>query len=89
MPDRVSRGLIISLLAGLPIAAVASPGVNENGGKSDSTKPAKSDGYVGHPGKNGAKCSTCGLFMAPNHCNVIPGIVSPNGHCNLYLAKKK
>ena len=34
--------------------------------------------------KNGAKCSNCSLFQAPNACQSVEGPISPNGWCNIY-----
>ncbi len=37
--------------------------------------------------KDGAKCSTCVNFVAPNACKVVAGTISPNGWCVAYAPK--
>jgi hypothetical protein len=37
--------------------------------------------------KDGAKCSTCVNFIAPNACKVVAGNISPNGWCVAYAPK--
>jgi len=37
--------------------------------------------------KDGAACSTCALFQAPNSCSLVDGAISPNGWCRFYSKK--
>jgi hypothetical protein len=37
--------------------------------------------------KDGAMCSTCVNFVAPNACKVVKGEISPNGWCVAYAPK--
>ncbi len=36
---------------------------------------------------NGAMCSSCVNFVAPNACKVVAGTISPNGWCVAYAPK--
>lgn len=47
---------------------------------------AKAAGYQETP-KDGAACSTCALFKAPNSCTLVDGEISPNGWCRFYSKK--
>ncbi len=46
----------------------------------------KAAGYQDTP-KDGAACSTCALFKAPNTCTLVDGDISPNGWCRFYAKK--
>ncbi len=37
--------------------------------------------------KDGAKCSTCVNFIAPNACQIVSGTISPDGWCIAYGPK--
>jgi len=37
--------------------------------------------------KDGAMCSGCTNFVAPNACKVVSGTISPNGWCVAYAPK--
>jgi len=37
--------------------------------------------------KDGAQCSGCVNFVAPNACKVVAGTISPNGWCVAYAPK--
>ena len=37
--------------------------------------------------KDGAKCSICANFVAPNACKVVAGSISPEGWCVAYAPK--
>ncbi len=43
--------------------------------------------YQAEP-KEGAKCSGCAQFQAPNACAIVAGNVSPNGWCVAYAPKE-
>ncbi|MDE2112288.1 MAG: high potential iron sulfur protein [Alphaproteobacteria bacterium] len=42
--------------------------------------------YQDHP-KDKHHCSICAHFKPPNSCNIVAGVVSPNGWCRLYSPK--
>ncbi len=42
--------------------------------------------YQGSP-KDGAMCSGCANFVAPNACKVVSGTISPSGWCVAYAPK--
>ncbi len=37
--------------------------------------------------KDGAKCSICANFVAPNACKVVAGTISPDGWCVAFAPK--
>jgi hypothetical protein len=37
--------------------------------------------------KDGAQCSSCVNFVAPNACKVVSGTISPSGWCVAYAPK--
>jgi len=37
--------------------------------------------------KNGQQCSTCVPFEPPSACKIVESPISPNGWCQLYIAK--
>jgi hypothetical protein len=37
--------------------------------------------------KDGAKCSTCVNFVAPNSCKIVAGTINPEGWCVAYAPK--
>jgi len=43
--------------------------------------------YQAEP-KEGAKCSGCAQFQAPNACAIVVGNISPNGWCVAYAPKE-
>jgi hypothetical protein len=86
MADNISRGEIISLLAGLPAAvavttAAASAATDDSGGTKKQYK------YQLKPGPKGQKCGGCSLFKAPGSCLLVKGKISPNGYCIAYSPK--
>ena len=83
MSDRISRGEIISLLAGIPVAALMTTGI----ASADDMATRKTYKYQDKPGKGGAKCAGCTLFKAPNKCSVVPGNIKPTGWCIAYSPK--
>jgi hypothetical protein len=34
--------------------------------------------------KGDQMCSNCKLFVAPNSCQTVDGVISPNGYCTIY-----
>ena len=87
MSDRISRGEIISLLAGLPLAVAATTAVASAADDSGGTKAQFK--YVAKSTVAGKKCSGCALFKAPSSCSVVKGKISPNGYCIAYAPKAK
>ena len=87
MADRISRGEIISLLAGLPIAVAATTGIAAAADDSGGTKATYK--YQSTPGPKGQMCSGCSLFKAPAACAIVKGKISPKGYCIAYSAKAK
>ena len=80
MADHISRGEIISLLAGIPLAVVATAGTAS---AADNKAQFK---YQATP-KGSAKCSGCRFFKKPAACSIVTGKISPNGWCIAYAAK--
>jgi hypothetical protein len=87
MADRISRGEIISLLAGIPLAVAATSGAAFAADDSGGTKAQFK--YITKPGPGGKKCAECSLFKAPNACLVVKGKISPNGYCTSFAPKAK
>lgn len=87
MADRISRGEIISLLAGLPIAVAATTGIAAAADDSGGTKATYK--YQAKPGPGGKVCGTCSLFKAPAACAIVKGKISPTGYCIAYSPKAK
>ena len=85
MADRVTRGEIISLLAGLPVAVAATTGIAAAADDSGGTKATYK--YITKPGPKGQKCGGCALFKAPASCGLVKGKISPNGYCIAYAPK--
>jgi hypothetical protein len=79
--EHQSRGHIISLIAGIPLAAVAATGIAS---AADNKAQFK---YVDKSAKPGQKCSGCKLFKAPAGCTVVTGKISPNGWCISWVKK--
>ncbi len=87
MPDRLSRGAIISLIAGLPLAAAS--GSIALAVTDDSSGTKKSFKYQTKPGPGGKDCAGCSFFRAPSGCLIVKGKISPKGYCISYAPKAK
>jgi len=85
MSDRISRAEVISLLAGLPLAAAATTAAASAADDSGGTKAQFK--YVAKSTLAGKKCSGCTLFKAPSSCSVVKGKISPNGYCIAFSPK--
>ena len=88
MSDRISRGEIISLLAGVSLVAAAATtaaasAADDSGGTKAQYK------YQAKPGPAGQKCGGCALFKAPAGCSLVKGKISPSGYCIAYSPKAK
>ena len=86
MADRISRGEIISIIAGLPLAVAATTGIASAADDSGGTKASFK--YQEKP-KGAQECDKCSLFMAPNACKVVKGKISPKGWCIAFAPKAK
>jgi hypothetical protein len=87
MSDRISRSEVISLIAGLPIAVAATTGAASAADDSGGTKAQYK--YITKPGPKGQKCSGCTLFKPPASCQIVKGVISPNGYCIAFSPKAK
>ncbi len=85
MSDRLSRGEVISLIAGLPLAVAATTGIAAAADDSGGTKAQFK--YVDVSKTAGKNCAGCALFKAPNACSVVKGKISPKGYCIAYAPK--
>jgi hypothetical protein len=85
MSNRISRGEIISLLVGMPIAVAVTADPASAADDSGGTKAKYK--YISKPGPKGQKCSGCSLFKPPAACVVVKGKISPNGYCTAYAPK--
>jgi hypothetical protein len=85
MSNRISRGEIISLLVGVPIAVAVTAGRASAADDSGGTKAKYK--YISTPGPKGQKCSGCSLFKPPAACVPVKGKISPNGYCIAYAPK--
>ena len=83
----MSRGEIISLLAGIPAAVAVTTGVAAAADDSGGTKAQYK--YQLKPGPGGKKCGTCALFEPPSKCKLVKGKISPNGYCIAFSPKPK
>ena len=87
MSDRISRGEVISLIAGLPLAVAATTGLASAADDSSGTKAQFK--YVDKSTMAGKTCSGCTLFKAPSSCSVVKGKINPKGYCIAYAPKAK
>jgi hypothetical protein len=85
MADRISRGEIISLLAGIPLIAAATTAVASAADDSSGTKAQYK--YVDKSTKAGQACKNCALFKAPSSCVVVKGHIAAAGWCAAYAPK--
>jgi hypothetical protein len=74
------------LLQGAAIAVGGAAVLVAAVGPAEAKMAQQAAGYQDSP-KNGAQCSTCSLFKAPNACNLVDGTISPNGWCKFYSKK--
>ena len=79
------RGILrtgLTILAGGVLATAATTAARADDDKVDQSTVQ----YQTSP-KDGAMCSTCTNFVAPNACKVVSGTISPNGWCVAYAPK--
>jgi hypothetical protein len=87
MPDRISRGEILSLLTGVPLAIAAATSAASASDDSGGTKAKYK--YISTPGPKAQKCIACALFVSPAGCTIVKGNISPNGYCIAFAPKAK
>jgi hypothetical protein len=87
MADRISRGEIISLLAGIPAAVAVTTSIASAADDSGGTKAQYK--YVATSKIKGKVCAGCSLFKAPAACQLVKGKISPKGYCIAYSPKAK
>jgi hypothetical protein len=75
------RRILISLIGSAPIAALSV------GGAGAGPKVAQSAGHYQPTPKEGQACAGCYAFLAPDHCQLLAGEISPSGWCRLWKAK--
>jgi hypothetical protein len=85
MADKISRGEIISLLAGIPAAVAVTTAAASAADDSAGTKAQYK--YQLKPGPKGQKCSGCSLYSGHGTCSLVKGKISPNGYCIAYSPK--
>jgi len=85
--DQVSRkDALISLLS-LPLAASAIAATT-NAVSAQALDP-KAVGYITKSKIKGKYCSNCALFVKPNKCSQVKGVIAPAGYCNIYAPAAK
>jgi hypothetical protein len=78
---RTALKTCLGLLAAGSAATIASRA------RAQSAKAAPSTvGYQTKP-SNGQQCSGCSQFIAPAGCQLVSGVISPSGWCELYSPK--
>jgi len=85
MADRISRGEIISLIAGIPLIAAATTAIASAADDSSGTKAQFK--YILKAGPKGQVCAGCTAFKAPAGCSIVKGKISPKGYCIAYSPK--
>jgi hypothetical protein len=86
MPERLSRGAVISLLVGIPVAVAMTAGAASAGDTAQATTKKKSLGYIDKSTTVGKTCANCALFKVTSAgngtCLIIPGgTVKAAGWC--------
>jgi hypothetical protein len=76
------RRILISLFGSAPIAALSV------GAAGAGPKVAQSAAHYQQTPKEGEACAGCYAFLAPNHCELLSGEISPSGWCRLWKAKE-
>lgn len=94
MSERLSRGEIISLIAGIPAAVVLTAEAASAADSAAATQQKKTLGYVNKSTKAGQSCSTCRFYTAAKTkgaagtCQLIPGgTVAAAGWCKSWVKK--
>jgi hypothetical protein len=92
MKQRISRGEIISLLAGIPAAVAATAGTASAADTPQAVSLKKSLGYVDKSTVKGRECDDCRFYKPKDKttgtCSIIPGgTVKAVGWCKSWAAK--
>jgi hypothetical protein len=69
------------------LGIVAAGGVATVARAQDAEKLAQNIVQYQESPKDGAMCSTCVNFVAPNACKIVAGTINPNGWCVAYAPK--
>jgi hypothetical protein len=73
------RTVVISLIGSASLAALSSQATAKIAQKAAQYQPTP---------KGGQACAGCNSFIAPNHCKLIAGEISPSGWCHLWTKKE-
>jgi hypothetical protein len=76
------RRVLISLISSAPFAALSF------GGTMAADKVAQKIAQYQPTPKVGQACAGCNSFIAPNHCKLVAGEISPSGWCRLWTKKE-
>jgi hypothetical protein len=76
------RRVLISLISCAPLAALSF-----GGAKAAAKVSQRAAQYQPAP-KGGQACAGCNSFIAPNHCKLVAGEISPSGWCRLWTKKE-
>ena len=76
------RRVLISLIRSAPLAALSLGGT-----KAVANVPQRAAEYRSTP-KGGQACAGCNSYIAPNHCKLVAGEISPSGWCRLWTKKE-
>ena len=80
-PARLSRRTVLIAAVGAgPLLALTATGAK-------AAKLAQSAVKYQPTPKDGKRCDSCNLFVAPNACKSVAGDISPSGWCALWVKK--
>jgi hypothetical protein len=74
------RALLLGAAGAAPLLAIGASGAKA------AVLPQAAVAYQDSP-KNGQQCDGCGLFIAPNSCKSVAGVISPTGWCKIWVKK--
>jgi hypothetical protein len=81
---RVTRKTALTGLLTIPIATEIALTVTAGPAQAQAQDNKAQYSYQDKPGTDGAKCSQCSLFKAPNACSLVTGTISPDGWCTAF-----
>ena len=76
------RKVLVSLISSAPLAALSFEGANA------AAKVAQRAAQYQPTPKGGQACAGCNSFVAPGHCRLVAGEISPSGWCRLWTKKE-
>jgi hypothetical protein len=79
----LTRAELLVRMGVAPLAIGAFAALSAEAEAADNKKQFK---YQSKP-NGGKKCSGCALFIKPAKCQVVTGVISPNGWCTAYAPK--